>query len=141
MEFYKLTGRHQDEEFFSATKIWESHSVFCYHQSQHLQRLEAYNTRTYNFSAKRSKEFVRRSEMLTTSTRHGFQNTYPCILGRILCPEERWKRQRLVKVVVYFAASLAYFRLRHCFWRHLGGILYTFIPKGRMFSELERLDS
>ena len=79
--------------------------------------------------------------MLTTSTRHGFQNTYPCILGRILCPEERWKRQRLVEVVEYFAASLDYFRLSHWFWRHPSGGLHAFISKCRMLSKLERLDS
>ena len=78
--------------------------------------------------------------MLTTSTRHSFQNTYPCILGRILCPKERWKRQRLVKVVEYFAASLDYFRLSHWFWRHPSGVLRAFISKCRMLSELERLD-
>ena len=43
------------------------------------------------FLQNKAKEIVRRSEMLTTSTQHGFQNTYPCILGRILCPKERWK--------------------------------------------------
>ena len=53
--------------------------------------------------------------MLTASTRHGFQNTYPCILGRILCLEEHWKLQRLVEVVEYFAAPLDYFRLSHWF--------------------------
>ena len=79
--------------------------------------------------------------MLTTSTRHGFQNTYPCILGRILCPEERWKRQRLVEVVEYLAAPLDYFRLSHWFWRHPSRILYAFISKDRMLSELERLNS
>jgi hypothetical protein len=79
--------------------------------------------------------------MLTASTRHGFQNTYPCILGRILCPEEHWKLQRLVEVVEYFAAPLDYFRLSHWFWRHPSGVLYAFISKGRMLSELERLDS
>ena len=79
--------------------------------------------------------------MLTTSTRHGFQNTYPSILGRILCPEECWKRQRLVEVVEYFAASLDYFRLSHWFWRHPSGVLRAFISKCRMLSELERLDS
>ena len=115
--------------------------VSCYHQSQHLQKSEAYNTRTYNFSAERSKEFVRRSKMLTTSTRHGFQNTYPCILGRILCLEERWKLQRLVEVVEYIVAPLDYFRLSHWFWRHPSGVLHAFISKCRMLSELERLDS
>ena len=51
-EYKILTGRHRDEELFSATKIQELPSVSCYHQSQHLQTSEAYNTRTYNFSAK-----------------------------------------------------------------------------------------
>ena len=64
---------------------------------------------------------------------------YPGILGRILCPEENWKCQRLVEVVEYFAAPLDYFRLRHWLWRHPGGILFTFISKGRMLSQLERL--
>ena len=84
--------------------------------------------------------FVRRSKTLTTSTRQCFPNTYPCILGRILCPEERWKLQRLVKVVEYFAASLDYFRLSHWFWRHSSRILCTFISEGRMFPKLKRLD-
>ena len=79
--------------------------------------------------------------MLTISTRHGFQNTYPCILGRILCPEEHWKLQRLVEVVEYFAAPFDYFRLSHWFWRHPSGVLRAFISKCRMLSELERLDS
>ena len=79
--------------------------------------------------------------MLTTSTRHGFQNTYPCILGMILCPEERSKYQRLVEVVEYFAAPLDYFRQSHWFWRHPSRVLCAFISKGRMLSELERLNS
>jgi hypothetical protein len=79
--------------------------------------------------------------MLIASTRHGFQNTYPGILGRILCPDERWKLQRLVEVVEYFAAPLDYFRLSHWFWRHSSGVLCASISKGRMVSELERLDS
>ena len=78
--------------------------------------------------------------MLTTSTRHGFQTTYPCILGRIVCPEERWKLQRLVEVVENFAALLDYFRLGHWFWWHSGRILCAFISEGRMFPMLERLD-
>ena len=78
--------------------------------------------------------------MLTTSTRHGFQTTYPCILGRIVCLEERWKLQRLVKVVEYFAAPLDYLQLNHWFWRHSGRVLCAFISKGRMLPILERLD-
>ena len=78
--------------------------------------------------------------MLTTSTRHGFQTTYPCILGRIVCPEERWKLQRLVKVVEYFAAPLDYLRLSHWFWRHSGRVLCAFISEGTMLPMLERLD-
>src|SRR6185312_12622320 len=68
-------------------------------------------------------------------------NTYPYILERILCPEERWKCQRLVEVVEYFAASLDYFRLSHWFWRHHSGVLCAFISKCRMLSKPERLDS
>jgi len=49
------------------------------------------------------------------------------------------KRIGSVKVVEYFAASLDYFRLRHWFRRHPSGILYAFISKGRMLSQLERL--
>ena len=78
--------------------------------------------------------------MLTTSTRHGFQTTYPCILGRIVCPEERWKLQRLVKVVEYLAAPLDYLRLSHWSWRHSGRVLCAFISEGRMLPMLERLD-
>jgi len=114
-EYQILTGQHRDEEFFFAIKIRELPSISCYHQSQHLQKSEAYNTWTYNFSAERSKEFVRRSKMLIASTRHGFQNTYPGILSRILCPDERWKLQRLVEVVEYFAAPIEYFRLSYGF--------------------------
>ena len=77
--------------------------------------------------------------MLSTSTRHGFQNTYPCILGRILCQEECWKCQRLVKVIEYFASSLDYFRLSHWLWGHPSGVLRAFISKSRMLSQLERL--
>ena len=91
------------------------------------------------FLQKETKNLSDDQEWLTASTRHGFQNTYPCILGRILCPEERWKYQRLVEVVKYFASPLDYFRLSHQFWRHPGGILCAFISKGRMLSELERL--
>ena len=140
-EYQILTSRHRDEKLFYATKIRELLSISCCHQSQHLQTSEAYNTRTYNFSTKEAKKFFRRSKMLTTSTRHGFQNTYPCIIGRILCTEERWKRQRLVEVVEYFAAYLNYFRLSHWFWRHPSGVLRAFISKCKMLSELERLDS
>ena len=78
--------------------------------------------------------------MLTTSTQHGFQTTYPCILGRIVCLEERWKLQRFVKVVEYFAAPLDYLRLSHWFWRHSGRVLCAFISEGRMLPMLERLD-
>ena len=78
--------------------------------------------------------------MFITSTQHGFQTTYPCILGRIVCPEERWKLQRLVKVVEYLAAPLDYLRLSHWFWRHSGRVLCAFISEGRMLPMLQRLD-
>ena len=78
--------------------------------------------------------------MSTTSTRHGFQTTYPCILGRIVCPEERWKLQRLVKDVEYVAAPLDYLRLSYWFWRHSGWVLCAFISEGRMLPMLERLN-
>ena len=139
-EYQILTSRHQNEELFSATKIRELLSISCCHQSQHLQTSEAYNTRTYNFSTKEAKKFFRRSKMLTTSTRHDFQTTYPCILGRIVCPEERWKLQRLVKVVEYLAAPLDYLRLSHWSWRHSGRVLCAFISESRMLPMLERLD-
>ena len=64
---------------------------------------------------------------------------YPSILGRILCREDCWKRQRLVEVIEYFASSLYYFRVSHWLWGHPSGILRAFISKGRMFSQLERL--
>ena len=54
-EYQILTGRHRDEEFFSATKIQELPSISCCHQKQHLLKSEAYNTKTYNFSAKEAK--------------------------------------------------------------------------------------
>jgi len=50
-EYEILTGRHRDEEFFFAINIRELPFISCCHQSQHLQKAEAYNTRTYNFSA------------------------------------------------------------------------------------------
>ena len=90
------------------------------------------------FLKKEAKDLSEDQKQLTTSTRHGFQNTYLGILGRILCPEENWKRQRLVEIVEYFAAPLDNFRLRHWLWRHPGGILYAFISKSRMLSQLER---
>ena len=37
------------------------------------------------------------------------------------------------------SATLDYFRLRHWIWKHPSGILFTFISKGRMLSQLERL--
>src|SRR6185503_3519006 len=75
--------------------------------------------------------------MLITSTQHGFQTTYPCILGRIVCPEERWKLQRLVKVVEYLAAPLDYLRLSHWSWRHSGRVLCAFISESRMLPMLD----
>ena len=69
-----------------------------------------------------------------------FVNTFPCILRRILCPEECWKLQRLVEVVKYFTTSLDYFRLSHWFRRHSDGVLCAFISEGRMLPMLERLD-
>ena len=62
IEYYILTGWQQDEELFSATNIRESPFTSCCHQNQHLQKSEAYNTSTYNFSAERSQEFIRRSK-------------------------------------------------------------------------------
>jgi len=54
-EYRILTGQHRDEEFFSATKIQELPSISYCHRKQHLLKLEAYNTMTYNFSAKEAK--------------------------------------------------------------------------------------
>jgi len=42
-------------EFFSATKIRELLFVSCCHESQHLQKSGAYNTKTYNFSTEEAK--------------------------------------------------------------------------------------
>ena len=50
-EYRILTGQHQYEESFSATEIQDVFSVSCYHQKQHLLKLVACNTMTYNFSA------------------------------------------------------------------------------------------
>ena len=63
-------------------------------------------------------------------------DTYPGILGRIACPEERWKSQRLVKVVEYFATPSYYLRTRHQFRGKSGWIFYTFISEGGMLSML-----
>jgi len=110
-----------------------------------VTRVSIYRSRRHTipgliiFLQKEDKSSSEDQRWLPTSTRHDFQNTYPCILGKILCPQERWKHQGLVKVVEYFAAPLDYFRFRHWFWRHPGGILSAFISKGRMLSELERL--
>ena len=84
---------------------------------------------SYNFSAKEARI---RQKIKNFNSKYSavFPNTYPCIFGRILCPEECWKLQRLVEVIEYFAASLDYFRLSHWFWRHSGGILCTFVSEG-----------
>ena len=70
-----------------------------------------------------------------------FFNTYPGLFGWIDYQEECWKYQRLVEIIKYLAASLDYFRTSHCFWRESGGILCAFIPEGRMFPTLKRLNS
>jgi len=54
-EYRILTSQHQYEESFSATEIQELFSVSCCHQKQHLLKSEAYNTKTYNSSAKEAK--------------------------------------------------------------------------------------
>ena len=69
-----------------------------------------------------------------------FFNTYLCIFGRILGPEEYWKLQRFVKIIEYFTTSSDYIRMSHWFWRHSGSIFYPFISKGWMLSMLKRLD-
>ena len=63
-KYYILTGRHRDEELSSATLIREPPSVSCCRHNQHLQKSEAYNTRIYNSSAKRSQYLVRRSKIV-----------------------------------------------------------------------------
>ena len=67
--------------------------------------------------------------------------TYPGILGRIACPEERWKSQRLVKVVEYFAASFYHFKTSHWLRRESGWIFCAFISEGGMFPMLQGLYS
>jgi len=54
-EYRILTGQHQYEESFSATKIQELSSISYYHQKQHLPKSVACNTMTYNFSLKEEK--------------------------------------------------------------------------------------
>ena len=54
-EYQILTGQHRDEDFFSATKLQEFPSASYFHQKQHIPKSEAYNTMTYNFSAKKQK--------------------------------------------------------------------------------------
>ena len=54
-EYQILTGQHRDEESFSATKLLELPSTFCYHQKQRPLKLEAYNTTTCNFSAQEAR--------------------------------------------------------------------------------------
>ena len=119
--------------------IQEWPSISCYHQKQHLLKLEAYNAMSYNFSAKEARVY-QKIKTLITSTRRCFFNTYPCIFGRILGPEEYWKLQRFVKIIEYFTTSSDYIRMCHWFWWHSGSILYPFISEGWMLSILERLN-
>ena len=101
-------------------------------------KLEAYNTMSYNFSAKEAR-IRQQVKMHAYKYSIVFHNTYPGFFGRIGCPEECWQFQRLVKVIEYFASSLDYFRLSHWLWGHPSGVLRAFISKSRMLSQLERL--
>ena len=68
-------------------------------------------------------------------------DTYPRILRRIACPEERRKSQGLVKVVEYLAAPSYYLRMIHRFRGKSGWIFYTFISEGGILSILQGLYS
>ena len=113
-EYQTLTGQHQDEVSSSVAMIQEWPSVSCYHQKQHLPKLEAYNTMSYNFSTKEARVH-QKIKTLITSTRRCFSNTYPCIFRRILGPEECWELQRFVKVIEYFTTSSDYIKMCHWF--------------------------
>jgi len=54
-EYRIFTGQHQYEESFSAIEIQELFSISSCHQQQHLLKSEAYNTKTYNSSAKKQR--------------------------------------------------------------------------------------
>ena len=94
---------------------------------------------SYNFSAKEARI---RQKIKNFNSKYSavFPNTYPCIFGRILGPEEYWKLQRLVKIIEYFTTSSDYIRMCHWFWRHSGSIFYPFISEGWMLSMLKRLN-
>ena len=96
-EYQILTGQHQHEVFSSTAKLQEWPSVSCYHQKQHLLKLEAYKTMSSNFSAKQART---PSEDKNFNYKYSavFFNTYPCIFGRILGPEECWKIQRFFQI-------------------------------------------
>ena len=70
-EYRILTGQHQYEESFSATKIQELSSVSFCHQKQYLLKSEAYNTTSCNFSAKEAR-IHQKLKTLITSTRRCF---------------------------------------------------------------------
>ena len=68
-------------------------------------------------------------------------NTYLEIFGRVACPEQNWKSQRLVKIVEYFAASFHQVRLKNLIRRESRWISRAFISECRMLSPLQGLYS
>ena len=77
--------------------IQEWPSVSCYHQKQHLLKLEAYNTMSCNFSAKEAR-IHQKIKTLTTSTRRCFSTLTYAFSGGFLAQKSTGSFKHLSKL-------------------------------------------